>query len=193
MSGITNQIAAGQVGRAVVESGENDFSPTSAAYAAIYNGQWTSDQIAQYTANIANAVVTAAQTLDLAGAEVVLANIPDAGVTPAAIQAFPNAAKRALVSTAIEQTNLQIESQANSDHLAVVDFFGLFNSVLGTAQAPKATASIGGVTYTNTAGQASSHTFVADGYHPQTVVQALIANALQEGFNLMYGESFSRF
>jgi hypothetical protein len=81
---LASQIDSGDVTHAVLAIGQNDFAPypePTAAYYAIYNGLWTQPQIQAYADTVVANISTALETLTDTGAEVVVSNIADYGLT----------------------------------------------------------------------------------------------------------------
>jgi lysophospholipase L1-like esterase len=140
--------------------------------------------VSQVTANIESAV----NTIEAAGhVRLVLCTIPDVTLTPAfqaeiAALAPSLAAAQALtgeISGAIQAANQQLVAFAASKAIPVVDFAGI------EAQFSLAPPVVGGVAIDGSPGQANS-IFGPDGFHPETVPQGLLGNAILDAFAKAY-------
>jgi Ca2+-binding RTX toxin-like protein len=194
-TGLAQQIEQGLVSHAMLEIGRNDFGLLpGGAYDNIYNGTWSAQQIASNVDTVVNNINTAIRTLTANNAQVVVATIPDPGVSgPIAAQYYPDANRRDLVSGTIAAVNARIRQLAQGYAIPVADFAGLTYSFLGTNQSPIASQILGGVMITNDAGVEPTHAFVHDGGHAHTVVQAGVANLFLEAFNEGYGTGVALF
>jgi hypothetical protein len=195
--GLLQQIRDGAVSQAVVAIGQEDFLPGEAPFEGIYYqglsqlGGWTSSQIADYENSVVASVTTVLAAFKNAGARPLLVNLVDFGVSPVAVAAYPDAARRNLVSTVIADINLRIADLAAEYRVPLADVAGAARAVLGTGAHPVDSAAIGGLAFTNTAGAAAQNLFTADGIHPHTVVQAVYANVILEAFRLGYATPVS--
>ena len=119
--------------------------------------------------NLTGAVTT---TLSENGAtHMVLATIPNLGLTTSYQGTYPNATQCAAVTEVIQAINTQIESLASHYDFPVVDLFGL--GALATSP-PK----IAGNQMLDAGGTSGKDAFLSDGFHPGTVLQGMIANAI---------------
>ncbi|MCR4413732.1 MAG: Ig-like domain-containing protein, partial [Thermoguttaceae bacterium] len=196
--GVAGQAAAGQVNYAVLAIGQNDFAPGGAAYTGIYAQGipgigWTQTQIDAFAAGLVDNVRAALETLVRSGAHVVLANIADYGVAPLTQQLYPEAARRELVTEVIAAVNAQLVGLAAQFGVPLVDAFGLAQTYFGTNTAPVASQTVGGQVFWNQAGEDVQCAFVADGVHPHTVPQAILANLVLEALDAGYGVDVSPF
>ncbi|MFV1967959.1 MAG: GDSL-type esterase/lipase family protein [Pirellulaceae bacterium] len=192
--GLAGQIATGEVGYAVVAIGQNDFQPVpfSSAYAAIYNDNWTDQQVAEYTDDVFDNIETAVQTIHSDQVDLVLSNVIDYGVASLAKTFFPDPLKRERVTVVIESLNTRLTTLAREHGITLVDNFTFAKDFFGTNQAPIDSQTIGGVTITNTAGSAPTNAFY-DGVHPHTLLQAGMANVYLTAFNIGYDAGFDLF
>jgi hypothetical protein len=192
VAGLSGQIASDDVSYVVVALGQEDFLPGAAAYAGIYYqgqadmGGWSETQIDAYTDALLVNLETALATFKDAGAHVVLVNLVDFGSSPAATSLYPDAARRSLVASVVADINLRIEALAVAYRVPLADVAGAAKVLLGTSTTPVASAAVGGLAFTNTAGTEPSNLFTADGIHPHTIVAAVYANVILEAFQLGY-------
>jgi hypothetical protein len=202
--GILNQFDSGDVSHAVLFMGNIDLQPNSLTtidpdlfkdnYAKIYLGQLSESQIDQNVITPITSNFEAGLSLLTSEAiDVVVATIPDPGVTPHARANFPDAARRAQVTNVINTINTRIKQIAAKYHVPVADLAKLSENLLGTSTAPAATRSIGGRIFDNAAGNPRTNLFVSGGKLPHTVYQAYIANTIIEALNVGYGESLDKF
>jgi hypothetical protein len=197
LTGLAEQAAAASVSRAVVAIGQEDFLPGADAYQGIYYqgltqfGGWTAEQISAYADSVVASIQNAVTKLRQAGIQPVVMNLIDFGASPGAVGSFPDASRRALVAAVIADINLRIADLAATNRVPLADAAGISKVVLGTASSPADSAAIGGVSFTNTAGQDAQNLFTADGVHPHTIIQAIYANLVLEAFRLGYGEAVS--
>lgn len=112
----------------------------------------------------------------------ILATIPDPTLTPSEKASYPIAAQHAMVDTVIQMVNAQIISLAAAHHFPVIDLFRLGNAT------PSLT-SFAGVTMINAGGNSGNDLYLSDSFHPGTVVQGIIANAVLQADHVAYGDS----
>lgn len=197
LTGIAQQAAASLVSQAVVAIGQEDFLPGADAYQGIYYqglsqfGGWATQQISAYADSVVANIESSLAALQQAGIQPVLMNLIDFGASPTAVGNYPDAARRGLVAAVVADINLRIANLAAVNRVPLADVAGVSKVLLGTSAIPADSAAIGGVAFTNTAGQDAQNLFTADGIHPHTVVQAIYANVVLEAFRLGYGESVS--
>jgi hypothetical protein len=185
----------GDVSHAVLMIGNSDFALNSEAYTNIYSGTWTQAEIDNHVIFVSTNIEAAIATLATVPMKALVTTIPDPGVTPqgktAAASGDP--AKRALVTSVINQVNTRIKESAAKYHIPVVDIAALSTTLLGTNAAPVSTRTIGGRVFDVAAGTAKTNLFVQGGELPHTVYQAYIANAIIEGLNFAYNENIPKF
>ncbi len=193
-TGLAGQVDAGLVDYAVMAIGQNDFSPSfSGAYAPIYNGFWTADQIDEYCEQIVANFNEALATIGETDVNLVMSNIIDYGVAPTVRTTFPDAVKRERVTTVIRDVNNRIEQLAHDYGVPVADSFGLSKEYLGENSAPVASQWVGGVEFTNTGGNDAHNGFVTDGIHPHTVLSAMFGNLFMEALNQGFSTNLELF
>ena len=197
-TGLAAQVGPEGIAYAVLAIGANDFNPSGAAYFSIYNGFWSSAQIDVYVSERLDNIDTALDEVLPTGARLALVNFPDYGVTPAVRAAYPDPAKRQLVGDVIQQVNAGVDAIAQARQLVRVDFFGAAIAIFGPHASPNAILLLGNVSIDLTAsdtaaGGIPTAGFVDDGIHPNTTLQAILANAFVEGLNVGYGASLPLF
>lgn len=184
-TGLAAQINAGQVSHAVLQIGQNDFSPDSTAYFSIAKQQWTAQQITTYSNTVVNNIEQALLTLNKTNAYLVTTNIVDYGVTPAT-QGFYTPTEQQRVTNVIEPINNRLAVLAEKYNVPLLDLNGVTRELYGSNFAPTPSKQVGGNTITNSAGVANTHAFVDDGIHPHTIVGTQIANLFLTAFNKAY-------
>ena len=127
-----------------------------------------------FVRTLVNDVTTVLRTITQSGpVHLVVANVPDTGVTPLIQRALAyNPAALQQLTGAIALANQQIDAVAASYHVPVIDLFD-FSHLTRTP------LTLGGTQVTR---------FLApDAWHPGTVTQGLIANAFLAALNIGYG------
>jgi lysophospholipase L1-like esterase len=189
-TGLAAQAGADGVSNAVLDIGANDFNPAiSAAYEAIYFGEWTPAEIQSYVNQTVSNIETALVTAQSAGISVVLGNIIDPGITPAIAKVLSNASDRQLVTAAVESANSGLKNLAQKYQVPLMDWYGLETAVFGSNENLRSTLLVGNVSI-NMRGidpgppqWTPKDAFVSDGFHPNTLVQELLANLILQAFN----------
>ena len=169
--------------------GANDFNSTvtstiyNDAASKSYNPLTDPTTVAYIQGVYDNIAAGVAATLaEYPNQKMILATVPDPTLTPSEKASYPIAAQHAAVTAAIQSLNAQIISLAASYHFPVVDMFGLGNLT------PSLT-SLGGVTMLNAGGTSGNDLYLSDGFHPGTVMQGIIANAVLQADHVAYGDS----
>lgn len=186
-TGLASQVVAEVIGCAVLAIGANDFNPYSVTYAGIYNGTWSAARIRtqelRTLANIRTALVTVRRT----GVPVILVNVLDSGTTPA-LATDPHSAdatNRLRVTGVIRDLNSRLRQLAQLYQIPLVDWFGLAQGLAGSPTNLRPVLLLGntpilmqqadpgpGPGVNPTAG------YIADGFHPHTTIQGVLANAI---------------
>jgi len=200
-SQLATALFEGEVSHGVMMAGMSDFADAVSAlagvnvYEQIYSGAWSDADIQFHTVPLANMLSGNITTFAETGAGFVVVTIPDPGDSPALRAKYPVAASRQRVTNAIQSVNAALKQRAAENGLPVFDLFALQKALLGTHASPIASQSIGGVTFTATAGGAANSTalFTQDGLHPHTALQAIIANGVMTALNLGYAEDLCLF
>ncbi len=195
-TGLAAQAGSDGVRHAVLAIGGNDFSLAFQPPGPgnnIYNGAWSASRIQAHNAQIVSNVETALATVRAAGVSVVLANVIDAGPTPAVMSYYPSAANRDRVTAAIRSLNAGLKSLAQKYQVPLIDWFALGTAILGSNTHPRSTLKVGNVTINLRASDPGppnskpASAFVWDGFHPHTVLQGILANSILQAFNSGYG------
>ena len=194
--GLAAQVAGAGITHAVLAAGTDDFSPYSTAYYAIYNGTWTAGQIQNYVAQTLTNIEQTLVTVQSAGVDLVLATVLDPGWMPGVQSSvyYANASQRSYVSAVLETLNQQLKNMAQRHQVPLADWYGMAKVAFGTQTNLNSVLEVGNVAIrldqsdtdpinhpNRTAG------FVADGGHPHTVLQGLLANVVLEALNEGYG------
>ncbi len=185
---LAQAISAGDISHAVLAIGQNDFSPSSAAYVGIYNGSWDEATILDYSNQVLANIEEALTTINVGGVKLVMSNIIDYGVAPETQRRNPDPAGRARVSFHIEALNDRIEALAQEYRVPIVDSSRFAKDLLGSDS-----FTFGGVEILNDPGQAPNNAFVHDGIHPHTISSSIIANNFMNAVNVFYGENLTLF
>lgn len=188
-TGLAKQVADGKVSHVFLWIGDNDFHLTNGTYKEIYNGDLSDNElqakIDQAIADIKTAVDT---VLEAGPVSMVVVTISDKGLAPQAAFLFPNPAKRARVSKAIQAVNDGIKDLADTRNVTVVDINSFAEVVLkrinrlGLLEVGDQTINV------LLQGDEPHHLQLSDkSGHAGTVMSGLFANALfVEPFNDAY-------
>ena len=84
----------------------------------------------------------------------------------------------------VNAVNSRIESLAASYRLPVVDLFGLANQTLTLT-------TFAGLTMLDSGGQSGKNMFLSDSFHPGTVLQGVLANAILNADQAAYGDTIA--
>lgn len=198
-TGVAGQASSEGVGYAVLAIGPNDFNPWDSAYINIYRGAWSASQVQAYVNQSLDNIETALATVRAARVSVVLANVVDPGPTPLVVSIYPGAANRDRVTAAIRSANAGLKSLAQKYQVPLLDWFGLETALLGSNTNLHSTLRVGNVTINVRASDPGPpnprpvNGFVFDGFHPNTVVQGILANTILQALNAGYGASVPLF
>ncbi len=196
-TGVADGVLNRQVSHVVIYIGTNDFSPwaTAGAYDEIYSGLWSQAEIdARIASRVAN-LETMLGVVQATGASIVVLDIFDLSAMPAVRHSYPDAARREAVATAVGRFGEELRDlvRRRADRVSVfLDSFALGRAVFGTNATPRGTLLVGNVPIDLlgqdvVGGGVPTAGFVHDGVHPNTVLQALWANAIVTALNLGYG------
>lgn len=182
-------VTAGNIKLLVQMIGPNDFDGSE--YTTIYNAaakhSYNPLQDAGVQAFMASIMSYITSSVDTTLAEnpnmhMILATIPDVGVTPEFKGNYPNATQRAAVTAVTQAVNQEILALAKQHHFPVVDLFAMANRSLTPL-------TVGGVSMIASGGKVGRDEFLSDGFHPGTVVQGLMANGILMADHLAYHDS----
>lgn len=178
--GLAQQIQSGEVTHALLYIGTNDFSLINGDYKRIYNGEISDlelqNKVQRFIANYTQAVETLRNAGDV---KLILVNLLDPGFLVFSSYTFPDSARRARVSQAIEIINQEIALLAEDPKSCLFDINEYF---LEEIKAIDATGymTIGGYRF-NFYGKGNDpiNFILDDSYgHPGTAASALFANAM---------------
>ncbi len=198
-TGCAGQVLSDGVSNAVLAIGVNDFNPSvipGGAYYIIYNNSWSASQIQTYVNQSVSNIETALVTVKNAGMSVALANLVDPGATPAVVAYYTSATGRDRVTAAIQTVNQGLKNLAQKYQVPLMDWFGLVSTVLGPNTNLNATLKVGNVAMNlrgSDTGTTPTDAFVSDGFHPNTVLQGLLANVVLQAFDSDYGADVTLF
>jgi len=183
---LQSDVTAGNIKLVVEMIGANDVN--SPEYTTVYNAAANhlynplTDPGVQAFINGVMATISASITSTLAenpATKMILATIPDVGVTPEYQANFPIAGQRAAMTEVTQALNQQILALATQYHFPVVDLYAM-------AERSLAPLTVGGVKMVESGGDLGKDEFLSDGFHPGTVVQGLMANAVLMADHLAY-------
>jgi hypothetical protein len=185
--GLARQIWEGKVQYAAVMIGVNDFAPWNGTYRAIYSGalsgQALNDTIDRHASNLEHILDT---VLAARPVKLVMANIPDRGGSPVTIAAFPDPAKRRLVTNAIVELNDRIQTMTRTRPVVLIDMYNWGNRLLSQVGADGNLVIGGAAIALLTNGDEPHHLILGDNEHGGTVAEGLLANMFIDHWNL-YG------
>ena len=198
-------VAAGVLTRGVshvtVCIGVNDFMPIYGAWDVIYDGTWSQLQIDVWIASRIGKLEEMLDVVQPTGAAILVLDNLDPSPMPLVQSYYADPVRREAVATALGQFGAEIHDmvQRRADRVLVfLDSFALWRAIFGTNLAPRQTLLVGNVPIDldqcDTAiGGVPTAAFVHDCVHPNTVLQALWANAIITAFNMGYGTQLMPF
>ena len=176
--------------------GANDFAPGSSAYNGIYGGTWTPTQTNNYVNSVVGNISTALNDVLPTGVKMVVATIPDYGITPAVQAGYPNVSGRQAVANVVAQVNAGIKATAQADHIVVADLSSLISATFGVEGSFNTTIKIGNVPIylTQTTSSTSSQAgFCSDGIHAYSTLQGTLANLIAQSLDTGYNAGIPLF
>lgn len=191
-TGLAGQANSAAVSFAVVSMGAGDFGLGSGQpYQAIYNQQWTPQQISAHVSQAAANINTVVTELKQAGMRVILVNVPDYGYAPHVKAVYPSADGRQRVTDVLVALNQTIDDIAASHDVMLVDVFGMFQAAFGPHNFTHHTLLIGNREIALSQADSANNTrpwagFVHDGIHPHTTLQGVTANLILTAINMAY-------
>ncbi len=163
---------------------DDSGNPISNTYLSIYNGQLSGTNLSNYIDRTIGYILSAATQLQSAGANMVVADIPDFGNAPG-ILANPGVsdpAKRQLVTDAVNAANARLQTQTDLAGIPLIDFKGLADLSIGTNP-----LIVGGVTVVESPAYGPTPDFFMDQQHPGAIASGLFANMVVEALDGSYG------
>jgi len=189
VSGLAAQIPVNGIDHVVIDIGSNDFIPNGSAFNNIYNGTWSQTQINNYVNQAISNIETAITTEQNAGADIVVSTIGNYGLVPAVAAVFRNAAGIQRLANAITQVNAGILQSAQNHQIVAVNYDLLYTSIFANGINSSSNFLIGNVPIyvtQNTSSSPSQAAFVADGIHPNSAIQGIVANLFMTALNNGY-------
>ena len=186
VSGLQTDVNAGNIKLVVEMIGANDVN--SPEYTTVYNAAASPsynplvDPAVQtfMSGVISNIAASIDSTLaENPATKMILATIPDVGVTPEYHTNFPNATQCAAMTELTQALNKQILALAVQHHFPVIDMYAM-------AERSLTPLTVGGVRMVEAGGTSGKDEFLSDGFHPGTVVQGLMGNAILMADHLAY-------
>ena len=196
VTSLASQVVAQGIDCTVLAIGATDFNPYSAAYDGIYHGTWSAAQIQALERRTLANLRTALITLRRTGVPLILVNALDFGSTPT-LALDPRATdttKRQRVTSVLSDFNRRLRQLAQTYQIPLVDWFGLEQKLAGAPTNLVTVLLLGNTPImmqqtdpgpgpgTNpTAG------YIADGLHPHTTIQGVLANSIIAALASGYG------
>lgn len=193
-TGLAQQVNSGKVTLAYYNLGINDFAWYRSTFGQIYNGTLSGTALDSYLNAVFNNIRTAVDTINSSGkARVLIALVPDPGVSPSAVQQYPDATKRARVTAAVAKVNQSVKSYAQSRNFAVFDTDDIAQSVLSRIDA-QGNVDVGGekIKFAGI-GNEPHNGILSDGIHGGTVFEGLYANFWIDTVNASFGTNITKF
>jgi lysophospholipase L1-like esterase len=197
-TGLAGAVTTRGVTHATILIGSNDFSPLQgSAFSSIYNNAWTQAQIDSYVAGRLANVRTMLDTLTPTGVRLLLVTPVDIGYTPTIRTFFaPSAAGRERVAAAVRQFSNGVDDLAQEYELVLFDLNAMGRDLLGSHASLRSTLLIGNRSINLNAlnlGSNPSAGWVSDGVHPNTILQAVFADAIASALNTGWGTTIDDF
>jgi hypothetical protein len=192
-TGVADGVVNRGVSHFVMFIGMGDFS--GGAYEQIYNGNWPQAQIDSFISAVVARLEVMLDVIQPTGVAVVALGIPEYGISPAMHQIYPDPARREAASAAFEQCDAAIRDMIDrrAEQVSVfLEFYALNRAIFGSNILPRETLLVGNVAIDLDAldvlgGGNPTAAFVHDGVHPNTVIQAIWANAIITALNVGHG------
>lgn len=199
-TGFAAQVAPKGIQYGVLAIGANDLIYSGSNYGSIYDGTWSPAQVATFKAGVVNNIKTALDTALASGVKMVLADVPDYGVTVSAVSSRNDAAKRDRVTAVITDINAQLKQYADAVNVPLVDLQGAAAAIFGTNTALRSTLKIGNVNINLRQSDLPppfparpAAGFLSDGIHIATPLQGILANLFVTALNDRYGANITPF
>jgi hypothetical protein len=192
VSSLQPSLASNAVKLTVMEIGGDNFTVgLGGEYGTIYTAAanhaynpLTNPAVQTFMNNLVGDITSAVNaTLAINPSEhMVLMTVPDLGVTPSYRSTYSDATRRAEVTSVVNAINQQILSLAALHHMPVVDLNALGQLSLTP---PK----LGGVQMLTGGGNGGNRMYLSDSFHPGTVANGLLANAILKADQIGYGDA----
>ena len=183
-AGVVSGVEERGVTHVVIFAGAIDFGPLTGNtfWNPVYAGTWNQGQIDAYVAARVASLESILDLVEPTGVRIVLSSVPDASPTPACELLFPDVAGRTRVAAAVGVYTNELRLVAQERGLVFVDGFAFAGLLFGSPAAERPTILVGGVEVDLDAvdpdGFSPENAWVSDSFHPNTIVQAMIANLM---------------
>ncbi len=177
-TGLAAQVKAGKIDYAIIFIGANDFHSWNGTYEEVYSGKLSDEKLQKKVATIVSNITLVVDTLQAAGdVKIIVTNYGDPNASADFLLKYPDAAKRARVTNAINAINEGLAQLASSHKVVIADLHNFGNSILSFIDA-KGNIVIGGEAINAVAhGDEPHHLQLGDGVgHLGTVGSGIIAN-----------------
>ncbi len=176
-----NPYLADVADRVVIFLGGNDLKNN---YGTYYDGADPASFIASLVSNI-EAIIDYVRDQN-GSVPIVLANMPDVGVTPVVLESKPDPVKRQRNTALTTEVNRRLRVLAGEKGIGFADIGALTDELAGPRRYV-----IGGIHFEkgvdpNPLSNDAEYLFSPDGFHPNTAAHLLFANAIVQGFNRQY-------
>jgi hypothetical protein len=178
-SGLAQQVREGKVEYVVVFIGSNDFHPES-TYREVYDGTVSGAALQRKIDGIIADIRSAVQAVVSAGAKVILVSVPDIGIHPVNHVAYPDPARRQIVTNAINTINATLRADSDADPNVVYSDGNAVYQTLSTRFDAQGNLIVGGERINMLQRGNEPHHLQLDDYsgHAGTVLNGLFANLL---------------
>lgn len=194
-TGIASQVRAGLINVVYLSIGNNDFA-YYADGAKIYDGTISGTTLTTKINNYVSDVTTALDTVRGAGnVQIVLTSLGDPNLSPYWTSRFPDATKRARLTSAINQANAGLVSLLPSRPNVTFLDLGTFASAL-FAKIDPATGALnvnGEMIVFSPSGDEPHHAILGDNIHTGTVGGGILANTILAKINQVLGSQVPLF
>ncbi len=190
--GLAAQVADGKIDLVIMAIGNHDFAPYNPdAYAPIYDGTLTDDQVTdKVNAMIANETTAVDTILAVKKIPIIITTIVDFNLAPD--NKFSDATKRQRVSDAVERVNAGLKAMAKDRGIYVMDMKDYALSMFSRVKDGLLT--INGVQINPfTAGDDPHNGLLGDNIHAGTVLGGFIANSYLKLINEAMGTNIPAF
>ena len=191
-TGLAAQIAVDGIDCTVLAIGNNDFNPYADTYSGIYDSRWSQAKIRTFELSTLAKIRTALIQIRRTGVPLLLVNILDVGTTPAVVNGarYADATHRERVTAVIRDLNHRLRQLAQEFQVPVVDWFGIEESLAGSPTNLSPVLLVGNIPiqlqHADSGSVANGDLrdgYLADGFHPNTTLQGVFANAIIAGIN----------
>jgi hypothetical protein len=180
---LVTQVQLGNITLAIITIGDNDYIDQAFNIAT---GALSGPALANFQAQVAANIATAVNTVQAAGAHVVLGGFADILHSPASASILANPVGAQRLADALADGRTLVSDFAISNGIPFIDFYALQKDVYDNGS-----AQLGGVDLILTGYGADPHYFFEDPYHAGTIVRGAISNLYIEAINEGYGTNIA--